>query len=536
MTFINPIEILDLQDLELSSIDNTIIKKAKKKLFADIDLSDNSCLNYRGQYITKSDCEQAIEELENRKIKEFCLHLATEKKLNNYLAKNDESIFTPFKQEYIYQLPEFIRFINPHFALRFDKSLLSAFKEFDSGKIKSILRTLPLIEISEYNVAFKSLSYELQNRIEEVDKITSEIKNQESKYSDDNIQAVINLVKELFPIDCLNLLPAYFLSQVNKIANAINNLSVAVWNDFNLKIVPFKLAGHLLELNIDSIDKVTFEKNYALYKKIYEEREEQEKNAPVLKKWASILSSIQSQIKLVEDKSLKASIALEKTKQLFNLSELNNLPPFAKEIRTQISYAIRDLSIGSWNKQNDIKIALEFISYALEINISDETKAKLRRDKKDLEEIETKNKGILVCYFCDNNSPDEKSKFRKTIYKETYRTFSGRTRRVMFDYTEITVPRCTNCKEVHLRSSVKHVIIFCSLMILGIIIGACTNNEHFISWGIAGIVAGGIVGKIVATVELRKAKIKSISNSTLRKHPLFFEKMKQGWTFSKPSA
>jgi len=38
MNFINPIEILELQTYLVSEIDSSMIKKAKRKLFADIDL------------------------------------------------------------------------------------------------------------------------------------------------------------------------------------------------------------------------------------------------------------------------------------------------------------------------------------------------------------------------------------------------------------------------------------------------------------------------------------------------------------------
>ena len=49
MIFINPIEILELKDKEVSEIDSSIIKKSKRILFADIDLSDCGFYEYNGQ-------------------------------------------------------------------------------------------------------------------------------------------------------------------------------------------------------------------------------------------------------------------------------------------------------------------------------------------------------------------------------------------------------------------------------------------------------------------------------------------------------
>jgi hypothetical protein len=124
MNFINPIEVLQLQDANYAgSIDIDTIKRAKRKLFAEIELSDNGLFNYNGINISKSDCERAINELDNEERKEFYFHLTTNEALNNFLANGDEKVFIPFSQESIYKIPEFINFINPFFSERFDKRL-----------------------------------------------------------------------------------------------------------------------------------------------------------------------------------------------------------------------------------------------------------------------------------------------------------------------------------------------------------------------------------------------------------------------------
>ena len=57
MQYINPIEILQLSNLADSSlIDSDTIKKAKRRLFADIDLSDDGHYNYVGLQLSKGDC------------------------------------------------------------------------------------------------------------------------------------------------------------------------------------------------------------------------------------------------------------------------------------------------------------------------------------------------------------------------------------------------------------------------------------------------------------------------------------------------
>ena len=116
MNFINPLEILQLQNATYAgSIDTDTIKKEKRKLFAEIELSDNGLYNYNGFDITKSDCEKVINELDNEEKKEFYYYLTTNPSLNNFLTTGNEKLFNSFSQESIYKIQEFIAFINPFF-------------------------------------------------------------------------------------------------------------------------------------------------------------------------------------------------------------------------------------------------------------------------------------------------------------------------------------------------------------------------------------------------------------------------------------
>ncbi|MBK7809405.1 MAG: hypothetical protein IPJ51_24450 [Saprospiraceae bacterium] len=534
MNFINPIEILELENTDIAVIDNSILKKAKRKLFADIDLSDYGHLDYKGLSITKTDCEKVIDELENPNALEFYSHLVSNKLLNDFLINGNERLFESFKQESIYKLPEFVKFINPYFSPKFDRAILKAFSDDDEERLRKILRTQVLISTADLNLAFKGLSVEIQNRLQKVDAITKEIKNEETDYSDEDIDEVIDLVKDLFPKELLNQLPPYFQSQINKIAASINFLQLAIWNEFGNSHVALSLLEHLLELNIESVSKPTFQKNYDIVKKKNEERVELEKNAPTLKKWASILLELQTQIKKVESKSVQAPDAFEKVKQLISLSELNALPAFANEIRTQIGYSIRSLSISCWNNQNDMKSSLSLINFALQINVSDEAKLKFKQDKNELEELEKKYKGVLVCHFCDKNPPDDNSGISQTIYKETYRSYIPR--KVDFRYTTIFIPRCKSCKKMHSKGKLIYKFTFWLFTIIGFFIGVLYEDAYFLLGLALGMLFGWIVGNIIEGIQVNKRGIKDSYIPTLAKHPVLIDRIREGWTFSKPDA
>ena len=532
--YVNPIEILGLSNAtDTTSIDNEIIKKAKRKLFADIDLSDGGVFEYYGLELTKGNCEKAIDELTNNDIKEFYLYLANNKPLNEFLASGKEAIFKNFKQDSIFKLPEFVKFISPYFAPKFDKALLTAFENDNADLTKAILNTSSLIAQTDLNSAFKSVSNNIQNKIAEIDEITKDIKNEESAYDEDDIEDVVQIVKEHFPTSTLNCLPQYFQSQILKIANSINYLSNSIWDAFDTTQVPNDLTEYLLTLNIGGLDRPTFENNFKIINKKHIERIEQAKNAPLLKKWATVLLKVRDVIKKVENKTTSSNEAYQNIKDLFDLIELNSLPSFADEIRTQIGYSIRSLSISIWNKQSDIKTALGTINLALQINVDKEAKEKFKQDQTELSELEKKYRGVLVCHFCDKNTPDESSKISKTIYKETSRSYIPR--RVQFSYVDIDIPRCKSCQVIHSKGSEKYWMFLIGGIVAGAIIGAMVD-EHFIIGGLIGGAIGWIVGNSMESSLSSKEGIKDASDSTLQQHPLLSQRMKEGWTFSKPSA
>ena len=304
MNFINPIEILDLQNYTVSVIDKILIKRQKRILYADIDLSDDGLLDYKGILLTKSDCEKAIDTLDNPGNIALFLYLAKDNlPLNDFLLNVDERFFSTSPEDYIYNVPEFVNFISPYFAPRFDKTLLNAFTAINSvnfqlkpgestieytkristshqaivSKLKSILQMQILIAPRDINTAFKSLSVEIENRINQTETLVKKIKDKTTDYTDKTINEVVNLVKKLFPEELLNLLPPYFLSQINKIADSINFLQVGIWDTFKNSSVCMSLLTQISDLKVESVHKQTFENNYRFIKKKYDEKQVEEK-------------------------------------------------------------------------------------------------------------------------------------------------------------------------------------------------------------------------------------------------------------------
>jgi len=391
--YVNPIEILGLSNAtDASSIDNEIVKKAKRKLFADIDLSDSGVFEYYGLKLTKGNCEKAIDELTNNDYKEFYLYLANNKPLNEFLASGKETIFKSFKQDSIFKLPEFVKFISPYFAPKFDKTLLTAFENDNADLTKAILNTSSLIAQSDLNSAFKSVSNNIQNKIAEIDEITKDIKNEESAYDENDVEEAVQLVKDNFPSNTLNCLPQYFQSQILKIANSINYLSNSIWDAFDSTQVPNDLTEYLLTLNIGGLDRPTFENNFKIIKKKNDERKEQEKYAPILKKYAVSLMALRKIREEIENKSKQPQAALKQINSILSIDELNATPSVLSEIRNQIAILFRGISVSIWNKYSELDDSISLIKIAMNIKVDNETKAELGEALKQLLELKQKQK------------------------------------------------------------------------------------------------------------------------------------------------
>lgn len=392
MQFVNPIELLKIQGVSGLEINSTLIKKQKRQLIADIELSDNNSYNYYNIQLTKSDCEKAIDELEDRDKAEFYLHLSGNNELSMFLIKGDFISLKSLKSESIYSLEKFIDFVSPFFAENYNRLLSELFTGNDLSNFQLALKAPFLVSKYDVTKAYRGITQEIDSRIIFIDKITDDIKEERSSFSDGNIDNILEIINQKFPIQYLNSLPSFFQSSINKIAKSLNFLQLNIWNEFNTTLVPKLILEHLLKLNIESVSKPTFEKNYSIVKKKHEERLEQERNAPLLSKWAKILLDLQRKAKEVEDSQSKAQSGLTFVQNNLDIEALNSLPSFADEIRVQIAYAIRGMAISAWNEQNDLANSLQILILAKKITVNKETSEKLNKDHKDLLLIEAKRK------------------------------------------------------------------------------------------------------------------------------------------------
>ena len=451
--YINPIDLLELSDPKSDSglsVEN--IKKAKRQLLAEIDLSDSGLHYYNGLQITKSDCENAIDQLNKPNSKNFYLYLHSHQTLNNFLANGNLSFFQETTKGNILQSEEFIKFISCEFAGKYDKALFNALLSNDEDLISKIISKSFLILNSDISIAHKSVSVYIKDKISEIDEITSKIENNPEEYNDKTLNSILIKVNEYFQTSTINCLPDYFLSPRSRIATSINHLSNAIFNHLNKPEYSFCLMEYILTLNISGVDKKTFEENFTVLKNKSENIFKKAGNENLLAIWENIIIDIHKTNLSVSNKEITPFEAWNTVKNLFefnNLNELNALPDFGDDIRDETCIALRELSISIFNIQKDPKIALDVITFASIIESSQEIKNQLTDERNNLYQFVESNQELLVCDFCKKHTPHESFKIEKRMYKRNKDTnISGE-----FLYYDVSIPRCYSCSEIHEKNS-----------------------------------------------------------------------------------
>lgn len=391
MSFINPIEILNLKSTDVDSIDNNLIKKAKRVLFADIDLSDNLHIEYKGLSLSKSDCETAINELESKDKIEFYHFIANNTDLNNFLVTGNENIFSSFRQESIYKLPDFINFISPYFSERYDRALLKAYQNNDIVLLKKILSVNPPIKYTDKDKLYKSITNLIKENIGEIDEATRDIKNEESIYDETDIEDIYYWVQETLDTEKINLLPQYFQSTRNQCANSVSNLSVNVFNTFNNAEVAVDLISYALDFDIDGLTKQKLTEDYNQLDEIKDRRDEEARQEPILRKYASFIIEAKPKIEGLKNKTLSVSQVTIWISSKIDIAEINALDSQFDEIRNQTALILRVISVEVWNSYSDINSSISLINKASSINkLNQATTQNLNDAKSQLNELKRK--------------------------------------------------------------------------------------------------------------------------------------------------
>ena len=365
MKFINPYEVL-----ELDTPDNSEVKKAKRRKLTEFDLSDDGSIEFKNLKIHKADFLKAADELDNEQTSQFYWSIKNNPELSNFLVSGDTWFFVNYQTQRIFSNPDFVEFVSPYFAFQYNKVIFQTFDEGNTSLLKKLVANPILVSPAQTDKAYQKLREFINNQIQDLNQTETDIENEETHYEEDSVEDVFSDLQEMINVNIYNILPTYFQSQRNDIAQKLRNISVEVFNNLNSSEIALQIIQFALKLNINNLTKRNLEKDYNQIAEIHKERAESEKYAPILLKYALVIHQLQELIQGTENNNNTSGL-ISKVNGLVNIDDLNKQPDVFDEIREQVALAIKVLCVAVFNEHSDIVTATALIKIAQKINVTD---------------------------------------------------------------------------------------------------------------------------------------------------------------------
>ena len=385
MSYINPFELLNLSPINLSEVDGITINKAKRKLLAEIELSENEAILFKKQEVSKSNCIALIDDLDNKLKREFHFYVYQNPNFNNFLTSGDLTLFTQFKVESIYKDIDFLDFISPYFSERYDSLLLKTIKIGKLNNIRTILSVKPIVNDTYFEKCYKGTYAYLKDIDADIRKIAGQIENGESKYILNGFIELPKVVSEKTHVDILNMLPLYFQSLRNQLAQTIKHLAVILNNDpFSNYEYAVKIIEIAKTVNSDGLvaqtitkDSIVLQNNYTSVVKSKEEEMFHHYRA-IIRNIEKLLLDIDRRVSPhINNNFDRISNAI--TSEI-DISELNALPNKFNDIRNRIAEIIKNIAITICNEFRHAEPSRELIQFASTIKVDDSMKVKIQQE------------------------------------------------------------------------------------------------------------------------------------------------------------
>lgn len=388
MIYINPFDLLlSITSDNTSDGNDLAIKKAKRKLFAEIELSDSQTILYEEVELNKSNCIKILDELDDKNKFDFHLFIFYQKNLLSFLTRNDLIFFEKYQVESIYKSIDFINFISPYFSESYNSALLKNIRYNNYANVEKILSVPPIVNEQYLDKCYNGSYVFLKNVEAEINTIIRDIDAGRYPLLSKKCDGISNVVTEKVNISIVNKLPSYFQSIRNQLAEAINNLSTVVYNEPNSFIVPaFKLMEIAKAITTDGLTQQKITKDYFIVKKELDK----EKHKLVLDKCNEIIADVISKLQAIDNKTISAAAVNDWANSTIEISFINALDMSFQGVKDDIALCLKALSVAVWNNFSYSEYAESILAKALNINTSEEVKAQLNEANNTLRGLKSK--------------------------------------------------------------------------------------------------------------------------------------------------
>jgi hypothetical protein len=226
MQYLNPFLLLEIaltDGAEAASADQ--LYREKKRWLAEFELADETEIEVNGQRLDRSTLLRLFEELEDPLVRAHHRKIAAQPSLWRFLTSGSLDLFDQGDISLLAShSQDFLRFIAPYFAARYNQRLIYALKQHDAEEIR-VLSSHPLVIPPTFHAACYQDTYRyLHATVEDIEQWARAIQKGESP--DGRIQEYCD---ELL-IEALNALPDYFAGVRDRYALALETLAIEVHN------------------------------------------------------------------------------------------------------------------------------------------------------------------------------------------------------------------------------------------------------------------------------------------------------------------
>ena len=387
MVYINPFDLLEVITSEkISDTDNSILKKAKRKLLTELELSDLQEIYYRGRQLIKSDCLKILDDLDDKNKTDFHFFIFQKKTLLDFLTNGDLSFFNNYSVESIYKSIDFLNFVSPYFTESYNKSLTRNFKIGNYENTSLILSVKPLTNDVSIEACYKGTYLLLRAIDAEINQLKQDIKNEDHFLITKKFKGIEKIILEKIQPALLNILPFYFQGIRNQLAESINNLSTVIYNDpYECTIPAFQLMQITNDITTEGLTHQKIVKDYFIVKK----RHDKELNKPLVDKYDRIFAEILIKLEAINKKEITSEEAYNWIDKTIEIAYINALDFSFQETKDNIALCLKALSIAIWNGYGYSVYPSNILKKALSIDVTEEIKGELLNAKNKLNELTT---------------------------------------------------------------------------------------------------------------------------------------------------
>lgn len=397
MDYINPFKLL-----EIESLDKGEIRKAKRKILAQVELSDNGTILYESDELTKSDILRITADLDDQKKCNYHLNISSIPHLGDFLKNGDISFFESSMDYPLFDDASFLDFISPYFYKAFSKKYKQAYDNHDIYGLRILFKGEELINETQVDKLYKELYQAIKQEINDWQVLKKKLTE---NYDQKRLSEISTLIQKKVKISELNALPPYFQKIRNDYASAIRDISVAIFNNFFDSQAALDVMNIASELKVSNLTKSRIEKDTNEIQNIHTEREESARYEDQLQGQADFIVLVQNLIQNIDEGELSASKVKEIIQSNFDANSLEELPLTFEEVRNHVAISLRNLSVSCWNSFGSISLSLWLLKLGLTININDETSDLLHKAQSQLFDLrETQEQSVISALHEMNNA------------------------------------------------------------------------------------------------------------------------------------